>query len=280
MKTFSVAGAFAFAIAAYMTAGLSPVWADGPQVLPHLSSHRSQVHNPPASGMLLIGNSSDPFEKLNRGVWTFNYDYLDRYALRPVAHGYADYMPQPVRKGVRNFLNNFREINNVVNNAAVASFADSGISAGRFVINSTIGVLGFMDIASDMGLEHHPMDFSTVLGKWHVGNGPYLQVPFTGMTTPRKIVGSIVDNLYFPYSELEWYWLAALWTVDAVDSRAARIPQEDMLDQSLDPYISARDFYLQYQESLVAGTEGMTEQQIKKDAEDAKNLEEYMDEID
>ena len=255
------------------------VKADGPQVLPHLKAHRAMVHNPPATG-LLVGNSSDPFEKVNRGVWSFNYDFLDRYALRPVAHGYADYMPQPVRKGIHNFLSNFREINNVVNNALTANLADSGISAGRFLVNSTIGVLGLMDIASDMGMEHKPMTFSTVLGKWNVANGPYLQVPFTGMNTPRSIVGGIVDNLYFPYSELEWYWLAAYFTLNTIDSRADMISQEEVLDKSFDPYVSARDFYLQYQEGLVLGKEGIASEQLKKDAADEKNLEEYLDEID
>ncbi len=258
----------------------APAMADGPQVLPHLKSHRSQVHNPPASGMLLIGNSSDPYEKINRGIWTFNYDFLDRYALRPVAHGYADYVPSPVRTGIRNFLNNFREVNNVVNNACVANFSDSAVSLGRFAVNSTVGLLGLIDVASYMGMDHHPMGFQTVLGKWHVNNGPYLQVPFTGMTTPRDIVGKVVDNIYPPYSEIGWYWMAAIWAVDGIDSRAARIPQEEMLDTSMDPYISARDFYLQYQERLVVGREGMLEQQQKKDAEDEKNLEGYLDEID
>ncbi len=253
--------------------------ADGPQVLPHLQAHRSDVHNPPSSG-LLIGNSSDPYEKINRGIWTFNYDYLDRYALRPIVHSYVDYMPAPIRTGVHNFVNNFREVNNVVNNALTANFADSGISAGRLVVNSTIGLLGFIDVASDMGMEHKPMTFSTVLGKWNVGNGPYIQVPFVGMTTPRSIVGSVVDNIYFPYSELEWYWMLSYAVVSALDSRAGLINQEDLLDRSMDPYASARDFYLQYQESLVLGKEGTEAMQLQRDAQEEKDLEEYMDEID
>lgn len=254
--------------------------AGGPQVLPNFASNRKQVFNSPDGYYVLPGGSSDPFEKVNRGVWTFNYDYLDRYALRPVAHGYLDYVPEPIRKGVHNMLTNYREFNNIVNNLLIAEFADSGISAGRLVINSTVGIVGLMDVAKDMGLENKEMTFSTVLGKWGVNSGSYIQVPFLGMTSPRQITGTVVDNLYFPYYQVGWAWGIAIAAVDGLDSRAALVKQEEILDTALDPYISARDFYLQYQDSLVLGKEGVQEMQKAKDAADDKNLESYLDEID
>ncbi len=254
--------------------------AGGPQVLPNFASHRKQVFNDPNGDYVLQGGSSDPFEKVNRGVWTFNYDYLDKYALRPIAHSYLDYVPEPVRKGVHNVLSNYHEVNNIVNNLLIAEFADSGISAGRLIVNSTIGILGLMDVAKDMGMENKSMDFSTVLGKWGVNNGSYIQVPFIGMTTPRQITGTIVDNIYFPYSEINWAWSLGIALVDALDTRASLVNQEELLDGSLDPYVSARDFYLQYQDSLVLGKEGVQEQQKAKDAAEDKNLENYLDEID
>lgn len=255
-------------------------FAGGPQVLPNFASHRKQVNNSKDGYYVLPGGASDPFEKVNRGVWTFNYDYLDRYALRPVVHGYLDYVPEPIRKGVHNVLTNYREVNNVVNNLLVAEFGDSCVSAGRLIINSTVGILGLMDVAKDLGLENKSMSFDIVLGKWGVNNGPYVQIPFVGMTTARTAIGSIVDNSYFPYNQFSWAWRIGVFIVDGLDNRAAIAQHEDMLDNSLDPYVSARDFYLQYEDSLVLGKEGVQEKQIAKDAADDKKLENYLDEID
>ena len=96
----------------------------GPQVLPNFVSDRPLVKNPVPKDRVLHGSSSDPFEAANRAAWTFNYDYLDRYGLRPVAHSYVDYVPKPIVTGVHNFLSNIREVNNTVNNLAVAEFTD------------------------------------------------------------------------------------------------------------------------------------------------------------
>ena len=238
------------------------------------------MNNPEPENKLLIGNSSDPFNGYNRAVWAFNYDFLDRYALRPVAHGYADYVPLPIRNGVHNFLLNIGEVNNAVNNLAVGEVKSSGQSVVRFVINSTFGLFGFFDIAQHMGLERKPMTFSTVLGKWHVASGPYLQLPFTGYTTPRTIVGNVVDNLYFPYSYVSWPVALSYFAVSAIDARSSLGETEKLIDKSLDPYLTARDFFLQHEESLVVGKERFAEIQREKDEKQNAELESYLDEID
>lgn len=252
----------------------------GPQVLPSFKSDRARVKNPVPRDRVLYGQSSDPFETVNRGTWSFNYDYLDRYALRPVAHGYRDYVPKPVVTGVHNFLSNIHEVNNTVNNLAVAEFGDSAISLGRFVVNSTIGILGLFDVASHMGMEQKRMTFGTVLGKWGVNSGPYMQIPFVTMQTPRNIVGVMVDDSYMPWNHISWAWRIAYYSLSVLDSRAELIDREELIDNAVDPYISARDFYLQYLDAQVVGREGIVEAQKAKDREDQKNLEQYMDEID
>lgn len=250
------------------------------QVLPHLASHRSRMNNPEPADKVLIGNSSDPFSGYNRAVWAFNYDFLDKYALRPVAHGYADYVPAPLRTGVHNFLQNIGEVNNAVNNLAVGEVKSSGQSVVRFVINSTFGLFGFFDIAQHMGLERKPMTFSTVLGKWHVANGPYIQLPFTGYTTPRTLAGSVVDTLYFPYNYVSWPVALGYFALNVIDARSSLGETEKLIDKSLDPYLTARDFFLQHEETLVVGKERMDAIQREKDEKQNAELESYLDEID
>lgn len=252
----------------------------GPQVLPSFKSDRSMVKNPIPKNKELAGHSSDPYEAVNRKVWAFNYDYLDRYALRPIAHGYLDYLPDPVVQGVHNFLSNIHEVNNTVNNLAVAEVADSAISVGRFVINSTIGILGIFDVAKHMGMERKEMSFDTVLGRWGVNSGPYLQVPFVAMQTPRTITGYVVDSLYLPWYRIDWGWKIAYLGLNALDTRAQLVAREEMIDNAMDPYISGRDFYLQYINGKVKGKEGILEEEKNKDIEDQQNLAQYMDEID
>ena len=252
----------------------------GPQVLPNFVSDRPLVKNPVPKDRVLHGSSSHPFEAANRAAWTFNYDYLDRYGLRPVAHSYVDYVPKPIVTGVHNFLSNIREVNNTVNNLAVAEFTDSAVSLGRFVVNSTIGLLGLFDVATHLGMEQKRMTFGTVLGKWGVNNGPYMQIPFVTMQTPRNIVGTLVDESYMPWSQIDWGWRIAYVALSVLDTRADLIAHEEMIDNSVDPYITSRDFYLQYVEGQVIGKEGIIEAQKAKDLEDQKNLDSYMDEID
>ena len=122
---------------------------------------------------ILSGNAIDTLEVPNRVVgWTLNYEIFDRYLLRPVAHGYAA-LPQPVQLGVGNFFSNISELNNTVNNLFIGELKNSGISLTRFIVNSTMGFLGFIDVASQMGLDNKPMEMDTVLGKAGMDSGPF-----------------------------------------------------------------------------------------------------------
>ena len=227
------------------------------------------------------GGAVDPYESINRLSWELNYSYLDRYALRPVVHSYVEWVPQPVRNGVGNFTENFNEANYFVNNLLVGRVMDSGASVLRFAVNSTFGLLGFVDVAQDMGLERRAMSMSTVLGKATVNQGPYFMVPVYGPTTMRDAIGDTVDGLYFPYASMGWGYRLGLWALDGLDSRSRLVQQEAVLDNSLDPYGSAKDFYLHYEEAEVQ--DGRPKAASPSDAQqnsDDGALDQYMDEID
>ena len=197
---------------------------------------------------VLSGHAIDTLEGPNRYMWYLNYDILDKYILRPVSHGYA-YLPQGVQNSVGNFFNNLDEINNVPNNLLVGEFASSGTSLVRLAINSTIGILGFFDVASYIGIKHTPMNMATVLGKGKVEQGPFMMIPAYGPTTARDLHGDIIDGL--PWYAVSWPITTAKFVIRGIHNRAHLIDQEPVLDNSIDPYIFTRDAYLMYDENKV-----------------------------
>lgn len=190
----------------------------------------------------------DPFESFNRSMWTFNYDYLDEYLLRPATVGYMTVVPKPARTGLSNLVNNLNEPANFVNGLLQGKPKHSAISAGRFLLNSTIGLVGLIDVATPMGLDVKEEDFGQSLGVWGVGQGPFLMIPARGPTTVRNLTGDLVDNLYFPMSVLNTPQTIAKFTIGALSGREALMAQEKLLNDSLDPYAFVKDAYFQRQE--------------------------------
>lgn len=225
----------------------------------------------------LEGGARDSFPTFNRTMWWFNYDIMDHYALRPVAHGYVYIIPQPFRRGVSNFISNISEPNNTVNNLLLGRVTDSSVSVARFALNSTVGMLGLFDIATDMGLKQKEMSFSTVLGKAKVTQGPYFMVPVVGPMTLRSGIGTVVDNAYWPYSAVSTPVTLAYFAVKGIDARAKLIDQESMIDNAFDPYITTRDFYLQYEQAKV--NDGVKAQPAQPSASD-QEVDKYLNEID
>lgn len=223
---------------------------------------------------LLSGAAVDTLQTPNRVVgWNVNYEVFDRYLLRPVAHAYAA-LPQPVQTGVGNFTYNLSEVNNILNNLLIGEPAASGISLGRFAINSTVGILGFIDVASYMGIERQTMSMSTVLGRADMEQGPYLMIPFYGPTTGRQIQGSTADS-YVKMWWAPWFVTAGLWAVEGIHNRAQLVEQEGVIDQALDPYVQTRDIYLMYSEGRVHPDAAMSSAD-----DDFEIDEEFLDEID
>ena len=200
------------------------------------------------SGQAAYQDVRDPFESFNRAMWTLNYDYLDEYLLRPVTVGYMTVVPKPARTGLSNMVNNLNEPANFVNGLLQGKPKHSAISAGRFLVNSTVGLVGLIDVATPMGLDVKEEDFGQSLGVWGVGHGPYLMIPARGPITARNLAGDLVDNLYFPMSVLNTPQTIAKFTIGALSARESLMAQEKLLNDSLDPYAFVKDAYFQRQQ--------------------------------
>ncbi len=200
---------------------------------------------------------SDPIEPVNRGIFWFN-DKLDVYLFEPVAQGYDDYVPRPIRNGIRNFFINIRSPIYVVSDVVQLKFSQAGTHTGRFLINSTIGGLGFVDVASEFGLEHEREDFGVALGYHGMPEGPYLVIPLLGPSNLRDLFGRIVDSFLNPInyaSEVsddgEWIMLGAT-VVEGIDDRSRLLEAvEAAKDASVDYYSFVKNSYHQHRQNVI-----------------------------
>lgn len=199
-------------------------------------------------------NPRDPLEPLNRAVYHFN-DGLDKAIMKPVATVYKEVLPEFARTGVTNFFNNLYDIITALNNLLQGKIADAASDVGRVAVNTTIGVAGLIDVATDIGLEKHKKDFGLTLGFWGVGAGPYLQIPFLGPSSLRDAVGAFAD---FKVDPVRWIWRDhtatrnSLWGLYYINLRANLLDTTRILDEAaIDPYEFQRDAYLQRRHSRV-----------------------------
>jgi phospholipid-binding lipoprotein MlaA len=192
-------------------------------------------------------NARDPLEGFNRAMYTFN-DKFDRYLLKPVAKGYRAITPKPVRKGISNFFSNLHDPGVMLNNLLQGKPKQAVSDLGRVFVNSTIGIAGLFDVASKMGMEKHNEDFGQTLGKWGVGEGPYLVLPFLGPSNVRDGAALPVDWETYPPNHMEEQSTRnKMLVVEVVDKRAQYLEAGDILDQAAgqDPYIFVREAYRQ-----------------------------------
>ncbi|RLV61594.1 VacJ family lipoprotein [Parashewanella curva] len=215
----------------------------------------------------------DPFEGFNRAMWNFNYNYLDKYVLKPVAHSYNDYVPSPIKTGVVNFVENLDEPSSLLNNTLQGKWKNAATSGGRFIINSTIGLLGLVDVAEMMGISAKQESFSEVVGYYGVPDGPYFMLPAYGPKVTRELATDWVDDLYFPLAELSTGQNLIRVALKGLNARVAAIPQERLLDNSLDPYSFVKNAYLQNVQFKLH--DGKVPQNQGSDDVDA-----YLDELD
>ncbi|WP_355662156.1 MlaA family lipoprotein [Halomonas salifodinae] len=185
----------------------------------------------------------DPWEGFNRGVYAFN-DGLDRALLRPAAVAYDTVTPDPLQRGVSNFFSNLGELRTALNSLLQGKPANAGLATGRFVINTTVGILGLVDVATQMEITADKEDFGQTLGVWGVGEGPYLVLPFFGPSTVRDTAGLPVDWVTYPTHQLNDRDLEIFLTaLNLVDKRADLLDQEALIRG--DRYVFIRDAYLQ-----------------------------------
>jgi phospholipid-binding lipoprotein MlaA len=196
------------------------------------------------------GAASDPWESLNRKTFAFN-EFLDRSILKPAAKGYQAITPEPVDTSVTNFFSNLREVPSFVNHLAQARPKDAAADAGRFILNTTVGVFGLFDVASKLGVEQKRADFGLTLGRWGVGSGPYLVLPFLGPSSLRDATGQAIDVFDYPVFYLQSQAELPARALEIVDGRADLLETEKLITG--DRYVFLRNLYLQRRQFLLGG---------------------------
>ena len=194
----------------------------------------------------------DPFEPFNRAVYKFN-DVVDEAVARPVATAYRDAVHVQIRDRVRNFFSNIGDVFIGVNNVLQGKFFEGFEDFMRVTFNSTLGIFGIHEVASDMGIEKHNEDFGQTFGRWGVPPGPYLVLPFLSSSTVRDGVGTAIDYTASPASEIRPINLRnTLYGLYLVNTRAELLDASKLLEEAaLDRYVFQRDAYLQRRRSLI-----------------------------
>jgi phospholipid-binding lipoprotein MlaA len=218
------------------------------------------------AGCATSGNPKDPIEGFNRAMYAFN-DGLDTAIIRPVATGYDAVLPAPVKTGVTNFFGNIEDVFIGVNNLLQGKIPAAASDFGRVLINTTVGVLGLIDWASDAGLEKHDEDFGQTFGRWGVGNGAYVVIPVFGPRTARDTVGLVLDVATDPVANHEPARTRDLAIVlRLVNDRANLLAADKVVEEAaLDKYSYIRDAYLQRRRNLIH--DGNPPREVEADAE-------------
>lgn len=190
-----------------------------------------------------VSQINDPIESVNRNVFAFN-QVFDGYVLKPVARGY-EYLPEFVQSGVHNFVGNFGEPKVLINDLMQGNLRRSGNTIARFTFNTTVGLLGFIDVATAMGLDQHSADFGQTFGVWGLANGPIVELPLLGTHNTRDTAGVILGFLVDPFGSGNSDTVDAVATAQSVggtvDGRAQALPLTDTLETRPDYYRALRD---------------------------------------
>jgi phospholipid-binding lipoprotein MlaA len=205
-----------------------------------------------AAGCASTGNPRDPLEPINRGIYQFN-DGFDTVLVKPAAEFYRFIVPEFARTGVSNFFSNLNDVIVAVNNLLQGKLTHAASDVGRILVNSTVGVLGLVDVATGLGMEKHNEDFGQTLGYWGIGDGPYLVLPFLGPSNLRDTAGWFGDFYVWPISYVEDDRTRyAVIAFRFVTIRADLLEASRILETAaLDPYEFVRDAYLQRRRNLV-----------------------------
>jgi phospholipid-binding lipoprotein MlaA len=190
----------------------------------------------------------DPWEPFNEKMFWFNREVLDRFVLKPVATAWDFVLPTPVQKGIHNVFDNLAVVRRVVNNALQLKWNGAAKEAARFTINSTMGFVGFFDIAKEgFGIEQSDQDMGLTLGVWGVGPGPFLVLPFLPPLTVRDGVGFLVDTAMTPYIYfIPWYASFGGAVTNMVNERSLNLDRYERVEEStVDLYAAVRSAYLQ-----------------------------------
>lgn len=217
----------------------------------------------------------DPIEPVNRGIFWFN-DKFDYYVMEPVAEGYDDVMPEPVKEGVTHFFKNLRYPQYLLSDLVQLRFGEAGMHTSRFLINSTLGLAGLFDVATEFGIEDKKEDFGIALARYGVPSGPYLVIPFIGPSNLRDAVGLGVDTAVHPISLISYTNLTSnqrsaislsLTGLRVVDLRYGLLDAVDAAkESSLDYYLFVQAAYYQHREGeILEGEVPYNDEDIESD---------------
>lgn len=216
-----------------------------PEVITETTSPTLEAYAAPADSEADV----DPWEAYNEPVFRFNHDIMDRYVYKPVAKGWDAVLPDSFQRGLHNAIDNLSVVRRVVNNLLQGKPARAGIELARFTINSTIGYVGFLDVAKDyFGIQQADEDFGQTLAVWGAKSGPYFVIPLVPPpTTVRDLSGQIVDGLMDPIA-----WAApigatfGIYGVNAINERSLYLDRFQQVEESVvDLYSAVRNAYFQ-----------------------------------
>ena len=208
---------------------------------------------------------NDPWEKTNRDIFDFDVR-VDHAAARPIAKGYRAVMPEPVRDGIHNALTNLNSPVVLANDVLQGEGDKAANTAGRIVINSTVGLGGLIDVARRIGMPGHDNDFGITLGKNNIAEGSYLVLPFAGPMPPRDLLGVAVDQAFDPLTYVRFHgkdtWMVVKFGVSILDSRTSQLDTVESIERSsIDFYATSRNLYRQSRNAKInegkAGTDDL-----------------------
>ncbi|MDA1244336.1 MAG: VacJ family lipoprotein [Proteobacteria bacterium] len=193
--------------------------------------------------------ASDPWREANTTVFKWN-DYFDQLVVKPTAFAYTTFLPRFMRQGISNFFSNVDDINVLANDILQLKFAAAAGDSGRLLVNSTVGVGGFLDVASSVGLRKNEEDFGQTLAAWGLGSGPYVMLPVFGASTVRDSFGLVIDTVFNPLQLIEDRSLRlGLFLLDETDSRSDVLALDELITGNR--YLFIREAYLQRREYLI-----------------------------
>jgi phospholipid-binding lipoprotein MlaA len=195
----------------------------------------------------------DPLEPVNRAVYAFN-DKAGQYVLKPVARGYVYITPSIVRRGVSNFFDNLFYPTTIINDLLQAKFVQGASDTGRLLLNTTAGIGGILDVATEIGLDKHNEDFGQTLGYWGVGEGWFLMLPLLGPSDNRDLIGKVGDaatNISFYLPGRDDVYVYSANGLNLINTYAGLLSTDDLVHEQFDPYLFVRTAYLQRRQSLI-----------------------------
>lgn len=191
---------------------------------------------------------SDPWESMNRSIYKTNVVF-DNATTKPLSKGYKKIIPRPVRKGVANFFRNLTTPRSVINNFLQGKPAHGLSELGRFVLNSTLGIGGLIDVATASGMQEYSEDFGQTAAVWGIPDGPYVMLPLLGPQTLRDAVFLPVDIIFDPLYQYDNSSVRdKLYFIRLIDLRYRLLVADKFLDDSQDRYVTTRESYLQNRE--------------------------------